>query len=57
MHPGDETKTLRDVWESLKAFVLALGDNVQMKELKHHVAFRRLKNFACGPLLFIAPRS
>jgi predicted transport protein len=25
----------------------ALGDDVQMKELEHYVAFRRLKNFAC----------
>ena len=34
-------------WESLKAFLLALGDDVQMKELDQYVAFRRLKNFAC----------
>ena len=45
--PGVETKALRDVWESLKAFLLALGDDVQMKELEQYVAFRRLKNFAC----------
>jgi predicted transport protein len=38
---------LQDVWESLKAFLLALGDDVQMKELEQYVAFRRLKNFAC----------
>jgi predicted transport protein len=42
-----ETIALQDVWESLKAFLLALGDDVQMKELEHYVAFRRLKNFAC----------
>jgi hypothetical protein len=30
---GTEPKTLQDVWESLKAFLLALGDDVQMKEL------------------------
>src|SRR5579864_9388273 len=45
--PGTEPKTLQDVWESLKAFLLALGDDVQMKELDQYVAFRRLKNFAC----------
>jgi len=45
--PTDNTKVTRDVWESLKAFLLALGDDVQMKELEHYVAFRRLKNFAC----------
>src|SRR5580704_3091992 len=38
---------LQDVWESLKAFLLALGDDVQMKELEHYIAFRRLKNFVC----------
>src|SRR3984957_6819002 len=30
---GAERKALQDVWESLKAFLLALGDDVQMKEL------------------------
>ena len=38
---------MQDVWESLKAFLLALGDDVQMKELEQYIAFRRLKNFAC----------
>jgi predicted transport protein len=38
---------LRDLFESLKAFLLALGDDVQMKTLKFYFAFRRLKNFAC----------
>ena len=42
-----EPNVLQDVWESLKAFLLALGDDVQIKELEHYVAFRRLKNFAC----------
>jgi predicted transport protein len=42
-----EPIALQDVWESLKAFLLALGDDVQMKELEHYIAFRRLKNFAC----------
>lgn len=31
----------------MKAFLLALGDDVQMKELEPYVAFRRLKNFTC----------
>jgi predicted transport protein len=47
---GAEPIALRDVWESLKAFLLALGDDVQMKELEQYVAFRRLKNFACVKL-------
>jgi predicted transport protein len=44
-------QSLQDVWESLKAYLLALGDDVQMKVLEHYIAFRRLKNFACIRLL------
>lgn len=38
---------LKDLWEELRAFLLALGDDVQERPLKYYVAFRRLKNFAC----------
>jgi predicted transport protein len=38
---------LRDLFEAIRQFLLGLGDDVQMKELKHYVAFKRLKNFAC----------
>ncbi len=38
---------LQDRFEALKAYLLALGDDVQMKPLKFYVAFRRIKNFAC----------
>jgi predicted transport protein len=31
----------------LKAFLLALGDDVQLKVQKYYFAFRRIKNFAC----------
>jgi predicted transport protein len=41
---------LRDRWEGLKDFLLALGDDVQMKTLKHYIAFKRLQNFACVQL-------
>ena len=44
-------QSVQDVWESLKAYLLALGDDVQMKQLEHYVAFRRLKNFACVRVL------
>lgn len=47
---GPGTQGIQDVWEALKAFLLALGDDVQMKELEHYIAFRRLKNFACVKL-------
>lgn len=31
----------------MKAFLLALGDDVQLKVQKYYFAFRRIKNFAC----------
>jgi predicted transport protein len=37
---------LQDVFEALRAFLLALGDDVTEKILKVYVAFRRIKNFA-----------
>ncbi len=43
-----ETKgPLHDLYEELRSFLLALGDDVQEKVLKHYVAFKRLRNFAC----------
>lgn len=38
---------LRDRYEALKAWLLALGDDVQLKTLKLYFAFKRIKNFAC----------
>lgn len=40
-------KELRDRYEALKSFIEALGDDVQIKILKHYVAFKRIQNFAC----------
>jgi predicted transport protein len=37
---------VKDRFESLKAFAEALGDDVQVKTLKHYIAFKRIKNFA-----------
>lgn len=37
---------LTELISSLEGFVLSLGDDVQRKELKLYVAFKRLKNFA-----------
>jgi predicted transport protein len=44
---AQSSDVLKDRFESLKAFALALGDDVQMKQLKYYTAFRRLRNFAC----------
>ena len=38
---------LADRFEALKAYLLALGDDVQLKTLAGYLAFRRFKNFAC----------
>jgi predicted transport protein len=37
----------RALFDELKSRIEALGDDVQMKTLKHYYAFKRLKNFAC----------
>ena len=36
-----------DLFEAVKAYLLGLGDDVQMKTLKFYFAFKRIKNFAC----------
>lgn len=38
---------LKDLFEQVSAFLLALGDDVQIKELQFYFAFKRIKNFAC----------
>lgn len=38
---------LKNRYEAIRAFLLALGDDVQENTLKHYIAFRRIKNFAC----------
>ncbi|WBF57672.1 DUF91 domain-containing protein [Lysinibacillus sp. JK80] len=38
---------LTDRFENLKSFMIAIGDDVQMKTLKYYIAFKRIKNFAC----------
>lgn len=36
-----------DRFEALRAFVLALGDDVQETTLRFYIAYKRIKNFAC----------
>jgi len=38
---------LRDLFEAVRQFLVGLGDDVQVKELKNYIAFKRLKNFVC----------
>jgi predicted transport protein len=46
---------VRDRYEGLKAFMLALGDDVQETVLKYYVAFKRIKNFACVEFRSLTP--
>lgn len=38
---------MRDRFEALRAYLLALGDDVQETTLRFYIAFKRIKNFAC----------
>jgi predicted transport protein len=38
---------LREVYDATFEFLENLGDDVQVKEQKYYVAFKRIKNFAC----------
>jgi predicted transport protein len=38
---------LRDLYESVAAYLNSLGDDVTVKPTETYVAFRRIKNFAC----------
>jgi predicted transport protein len=40
-------KDLQDRYESLKAFIEALGDDVQINVMKYYIACKRIQNFAC----------
>jgi predicted transport protein len=44
---SEASEDIQDRFEAIKAFMLELGDDVQMKELKFYFAFKRIKNFAC----------
>lgn len=38
---------IRELFDSLEGYILSLGDDVQRKELKLYVAYKRIKNFTC----------
>jgi predicted transport protein len=41
---------LRDLFEAVRQYLVGLGDDVQIKELKNYIAFKRLKNFTCAEI-------
>jgi len=44
---GQASPELKDLYQAVEDYLLALGDDVSKKVLKHYVAFKRIKNFAC----------
>lgn len=42
----DAEPKVKELYESLRAFTLALGDDVEEKQLKLYMVYRRIKNFA-----------
>jgi predicted transport protein len=43
---AEMTPAMRALFESLEGYLISLGDDVQRKDLKLYVAFKRLRNFA-----------
>jgi predicted transport protein len=43
----DLDAAMSDRFEALRAYLLALGDDVQETTLRLYIAFKRIKNFAC----------
>jgi predicted transport protein len=38
---------LKDLFDTIKNYLMALGDDVQVKTMLYYFAFKRIKNFAC----------
>ena len=38
---------IKDIYNSLRSYILSLGDDVSENQLKLYVAFRKIRNFAC----------
>ncbi len=47
-HLEEATPELIDLYEAIKAYVSALGDDIEIRTLDYYIAFRRLKNFICA---------
>jgi len=41
------SEPLRELYQALEDSLVAMGDDVEKKVLKHYIAFKRIKNFAC----------
>ena len=38
---------LKELFDTLKTYLIAMGDDVQVKTMLYYYAFKRIKNFAC----------
>ncbi|GJM11845.1 MAG: hypothetical protein DHS20C12_02480 [Pseudohongiella sp.] len=43
----DTSPEIRELFDSLENYIMSLGDDIQRKDLKLYVVFKRLKNFVC----------
>lgn len=43
----DTSPEIRELFDSLESYLMSLGDDIQRKDLKLYVVFKRLKNFVC----------
>lgn len=41
----DYSAVIQELFETLEGYVLSLGDDIQRKNLKYYIAFKRIKNF------------
>lgn len=46
-HATEQTKTL---FESVRDYILSLGDDITENQLKHYKAFKKVKNFVCAEI-------
>lgn len=40
--------SIKNIYSEIEDFILSLGDDIQTKELKFYVAFKKIKNFICA---------
>lgn len=43
-------KKLQDIYETIKDYILSLGDDITENQLKLYVAFKKIKNFICAEI-------
>jgi len=41
------SERMRSIYDSIKNYILALGDDISENELKRYIAFKKIKNFSC----------